>query len=497
MQTKVILAIDQGTTGSRALLYAQTGKIVGQAYEEFPQFFPHPGWVEHDPQLILHSIFRVIKKSLSFAGLHPKCIEAIGITNQRETTVMWDKDTGNPVYPAIVWQDRRTSDYLDRIKKKKGYAAFIHKKTGLFLDPYFSASKINWILKNVKEAKKCLKKRKLLFGTIDSWILWNLTGGVHRTDMTNASRTLLYDIHRHEWDPKLLKLFHIPRSILPEVCSPGAAFGKTVKTSGLPADIPIYAMMGDQQSALYGQGCYDAGAAKNTYGTGAFVVIHSGKKLRQFPKGLLATIASDREGQAAYAIEGPIFIAGAAIQWLRDGLHLFCDASMSEELAKRVRDNGGVTFIPAFSGIAAPWWNDRVRGRISGLTRGTKVEHIVRAALESIAHQTCDVLEVFRKKERMSLKKLRVDGGATKNTWLMQFQADMLGMPIHVTDRTESTAWGVAKLAGLKANFWRSFRNIDQRTKYRIFKPRMGTAKRKILRNQWKTAMAELIRIVN
>ncbi|MFH2203465.1 MAG: glycerol kinase GlpK [Elusimicrobiota bacterium] len=481
MGSALILAIDQGTTGTRAVLYDAAGRTVGTAYREFRQFYPRPGWVEHDAEEIWRSTAAVIRSAL--AGRTDQ-VAAIGITNQRETTVLWDRDTGKPVRRAIVWQDRRTAPECERLKRR-GHERMVRAKTGLVLDPYFSATKIAWLLDRDAALRRRAAAGKVLFGTIDSWLLWKLTGGrVHATDFTNASRTLLLNIKTGSWDPELLRLCKIPRAMLPEVMDCGARFGVTAR-GALPAGIPIRAMMGDQQAALYGQGCHRAGQVKNTYGTGCFVVVNRGKRLRRVPAGLLATLACDEKGNKNYALEGSIFVAGAAVQWLRDGLGLVKRASETERMARRVKDSGGVTVVPALTGLGAPYWAPDARGMITGLTRGTTREHIVRATLESIAQQTADVIERFGGR----LRELKVDGGATANRFLMQFQADILGIPILLSDIAESTAWGAAALAGRSAGVWAA----TKKRKYRTFKPRLSRARARELRARWKREISRLL----
>lgn len=486
-----ILAIDQGTTGSRAILYSANGKSLASAYREFRQFYPRPGFVEHDAQEIWRSVSGVIQKVLSQKSNHSIC--AIGITNQRETTVLWDRRSGKPVAPAIVWQDRRTSDLCGRFKQQ-GRETLIRKKTGLVLDPYFSATKLAWMLNHDRGLRQKARRGDILFGTIDSWLIWKLTGGkVHATDATNASRTLLFNIHSRSWDLGLLDLFGIPKNLLPQVLISGSHFGKTDSLGLLPKGVPIEAVMGDQQAALYGQGCYRPGQAKNTYGTGCFIVMNLGSSLRHTPKGLLATLACDQQGKTVYALEGSVFIAGAAIQWLRDGLKFFRRAQETEKLIRGLRDTGGVTFIPAFVGLGSPYWNPYVRGIISGITRGTRREHIIRAALEALAHQTADVVEHMEKELGRRVPELRVDGGATANRFLMQFQADLLRRPILVSDIAESTAWGVAKLAGVRYGLWKDPVRIDRKRKYKRFQPHMKSSEKTRLRQIWKREMARLL----
>lgn len=486
MKTSHILAIDQGTTGSRAIVYDSKGKIAASAYQEFTQFFPQPGWVEHDAEEIWNSVLSVTKKALRAANINTQQIAGIGITNQRETTVLWDKRSGRPVTKAIVWQDRRTSDFCAQLKKK-GLEEKIRFKTGLVLDPYFSGTKIKWLLDHVRGLKKRAQKGEILFGTIDTWLLWKMTGGkIHATDFTNASRTLLFNIRSHSWDPQLLKTFGIPSKILPQVKNSAAFYGKTQARFGFPSAISVYALAGDQQAALYGQACYEKGDLKNTYGTGCFAVMNLGKKIPAKPPfGLLATIACDKQGKPAYALEGSVFIGGAVMQWIRDGLKLIKKASDSEKMISKLKDSGGVTIIPAFAGLGSPYWNAEARGMISGITRGTGREHFVRAALESIAHQSADVVEQMSK-TGARLHELRVDGGATRNNFLMQFQADLLRIPVWVSEKSEATAWGAAKLAGYACGLWKNVSLLDRKAKYKKYTPKLNPARTKQLREIWK-----------
>ncbi len=467
-----ILSIDQGTTGTRVVVVNKRGFIKSKDYSEFLQYFPHPGWVEHDPEEIWNSTLRVAKKALAGANVSPSQIAAIGITNQRETTVLWDRITGKPLHRAIVWQDRRTSDFCDHLKKR-GLSKTFQNKTGLVLDPYFSATKINWLMKHIPSAQHKIREGKALFGTIDTWLLWNLTGGKsHATDFSNASRTLLFNIHTQSWDKELLKIFNVPAHCLPQASASNSLFGKTVKIGPFVSGIPIHGMAGDQQAALYGQGCYDPGTVKNTYGTGCFAVLNTGRKPVLSKHGLLTTIACDRKGKPVYALEGSVFIAGAVIQWVRDGLQFIKDASETEKIAFSLDDTGGVHVVPAFVGLGAPYWDSRARGAILGITRGTKREHIVKAALESIAYQAVDVIDTMKQESHLPIGELKVDGGATKNKYLMQFQADLLGVKIKRTSILESTAWGAAKLAGIGSGF-AAPQAVDSRIEVRlIFTPR-------------------------
>ncbi len=488
-----ILAIDQGTTGTRALLYDRRGGIRANAYQEFRQHYPKPGWVEHDSQEILRSTLNVVGRALTHARISSVKIAAIGITNQRETTVLWERKTGRPVSRAIVWQDRRTADFCGSLKRK-GFESLFRRKTGLVLDPYFSGTKIRWLLDTIPGLRRRAVRGEILFGTIDTWLLWNLTGGkAHATDATNASRTLLLNLKKVAWDRELLKALRIPASLLPEVHASSFRFGRTANLGPFKAGIPICALVGDQQGALYGQGCYEAGEMKNTYGTGCFLVMNQGKLYRQPAEGLLGTLACDREGRPAYALEGAVFIAGAAIQWLRDGLGLIQKAAETERIARNLKDTGGVIVIPAFTGLGAPHWDPHVRGAIFGLTRGTGREHLIKATLESIAYQTADVFEAMAQVVGRRPRFLKVDGGAAANNYLMQFQADLLGVPVLRSDRTESTAWGAAKLAGLASGFWKEVETVDRLRRYRKFLPRLGAKERLKRLQTWRSAVSRLL----
>ena len=486
---KYILAIDQGTTGSRAIIYDRQGHKVASAYQEFRQYFPRPGWVEHKPQEIWQSVYNTIQQVLK--KIPAKSICAIGITNQRETTVIWDKDTGKPVYNAIVWQCRRTAGRCNDLKKRKGKVEFFRQRTGLPIDAYFSATKIEWILKNVPGAKEKAKKGKLLFGTTDTWILWKLTGGrVHATDYTNASRTMLFNIFKLTWDKAILKKFAIPRQILPQVKKSTGIFGKTVKIGKLEPGIPISGIAGDQQAALFGQACFDPGTMKNTYGTGAFMLLNTGRKRVFSQHGLITTLGCGAKGEPVYVLEGAIFIAGAAIQWLRDKLKLLKKSSESEKMAQSVADNAGVYFVPAFVGLGAPYWDQDCRGSISGITRGTSSSHIVRAALEAMCYQTRDVLAAMQKDSGLKIRNLKVDGGAAANDFLCQFQADILGITLVRPKIIETTSLGAAYLAGLATGFWKNTGQIKkcwQRDK--IFRPKMKKDAAAALYQGWRKAV--------
>ncbi|HAL45052.1 MAG: glycerol kinase [Planctomycetes bacterium GWF2_42_9] len=485
---KYVLSIDQGTTGSRAIVYDKNGRSVAAAYQEFPQYFPKPGWVEHDPEEIWQSVNNSIRKAM--ANIPAQSIAAIGITNQRETTVIWDRQTGKPIYNAIVWQCRRTAERCDGLKKK-GEGNFFRKTTGLPIDAYFSATKIEWILKNVKGALAKAKQGKLCFGTTDSWILWKLTGGsVHATDYTNASRTMLFNINNLKWDNAILKKFSIPESMLPEVKTSSGIFGRTTKLENLPAGIPISGIAGDQQAALFGQMCFEPGTIKNTYGTGCFVLLNTGKKRPVSKYGLITTLACGQAGEPVYALEGAIFIAGSAIQWLRDGLKIVEKAADSEKMAKLVKDNAGVYFVPALVGLGAPYWDQNARGSIYGITRGTDKNHIARAAIESICYQTRDVLEAMQKDSGLKIKDLKIDGGATANNFLCQFQSDILGINVVRPQGVETTACGAAYLAGLAVGYWKNTAQIKKNWKKgKIFSPVMARRDAEFMYANWLKAV--------
>jgi glycerol kinase len=467
---KFILSLDQGTTSSRAIIFDHSGNIVSLAQKEFTQFFPRPGWVEHDPLEIWTSQIAVATEAILKAQLTPTDMAAIGITNQRETTIVWDKKTGRPVYNAIVWQDRRTAAYCDSLKEK--HAAVIQQKTGLIIDAYFSASKIKWILDNVEGAKEKAVKGELAFGTVDSWLVWNLAGGkVHITDVTNASRSMLFNINTMQWDEELLQLFGVPAAMLPQVRSSSEVYGET---SGkiLAAQIPIAGIAGDQQAALFGQMCIHPGMVKNTYGTGCFMLMNIGERPTLSKNNLVTTVAWKVGDRVQYALEGSIFIGGAVVQWLRDGLKIIGSSNEVEQLAKQVDDNGGVYMVPAFAGLGAPHWNQHAKGTIVGITRGTTSAHIARAALESIALQTMEVVKAMEADAGATIKELRVDGGATVDDLLMQIQADVLNAVVVRPAITETTAMGAAYLAGLAVGYWKSLDEIEQQWKIeRSFKP--------------------------
>ena len=489
MKSKYILALDQGTSSSRAIVFDHEGRICSTAQQEFTQYFPRPGWVEHDPMEIWSSEAAVIAEAISKIGINGLDIAAIGITNQRETTIVWDKETGEPIYNAIVWQCRRTADRIEALKAD-GLEQTVRARTGLIPDAYFSASKIAWILENVPGASEKAEKGELLFGTVDTWLIWNLTkGAVHVTDYTNASRTMLYDIHRLCWDEEILDYFHIPSCILPEVCPSSHVYGMT-DASVLGGRIPIAGAAGDQQAALFGQCCFEQGQVKNTYGTGCFMLMNTGTNAIDSKAGLLTTIAASGSDRIEYALEGSVFVAGAAIQWLRDSMRMFQKASQSEEYAHRVEDTAGVYIVPAFAGLGAPYWDQYARGTIVGITRGCTKDHFVRATLESIAYQTFDVLTAMEEDSGIELKSLNVDGGASANDFLMQFQADVLNLKVRRPSCIETTALGAAYLAGLAVGYWADREEI--RSNWSLgaeFAPVMSGDHREQLLKGWKKAV--------
>ncbi len=486
--SKYILAFDQGTTSSRAILFDKKGKIKGTAQKEFTQNYPQPGWVEHNANEIWRSQLHVARQVIKKCEVRPGDIAGIGITNQRETTIVWNRLTGEPISNAIVWQDRRTAGICEKLKKAK-LENYVRKNTGLVIDAYFSGTKIQWLLDNVPGARQLAKKGELAFGTVDSWLVWKLTGGkVHITDYTNASRTMLYNIRKLEWDAKLMKALKIPESVLPEVKNSSEIYGETDPALFGEA-IPIGGIAGDQQAALFGQACYEPGMAKNTYGTGCFLLMNTGDQPITSRSGLLTTIAWGIDGKVTYALEGSVFIAGAAIQWLRDGLKIIDDAPDSEFFAMKVEDTGGVYVVPAFAGLGAPYWDMYARGAIYGLTRGTTKSHIVRATLDSLAYQSKDVLLAMEKDSKCKLTSLRVDGGACANNLLMQFQADMLGVPVERPAIIETTALGAAYLAGLSTGFWK-LSDLQKTWKSdQAFQPQMEEKTRKALYKGWLDAV--------
>ncbi len=485
-----ILAIDQGTTGSTALLFDKGGRVLSSAYRELHQVYPRPGWVEHDPKELLSTSLAVAREALEKAGVGLPDVRGIGITNQRETTVVWDRHTGEPVSNAIVWQCRRTAPLCEELKKR-GMAGSISEKTGLIIDAYFSATKLRWILDHIPRGQHRAGQGDLLFGTVDSWLVWNLTGGaVHITDYTNASRTMLFNIHTLQWDNELLSALDIPEIVLPEVMPSSHVYGETVPGVLGDVRVPICGIAGDQQAALFGQACYETGMAKNTYGTGSFVLLNTGDRPVPSEKGLVTTLAWGLGDRVTYAMEGSIFITGAVVQWLRDGLGIIEQAAESETLARAVPDSGGVFFVPAFVGLGAPHWDMYARGSIFGLTRGTTREHLVRAALESIAYQSRDVIETMSAEADLQLPLLRVDGGGTANAFLMQFQADILGVPIQVPAVTETTALGAAYLAGLATGLWQDTTEIARLWQpVRTYEPAMSRDRRDTLYAGWKRAV--------
>ncbi len=482
-----VLALDQGTTSSRAILFDRDGTICASAQQEFRQIFPQPGWVEHDATEIWATQSGVLHEALAKAHVSARDVAAIGITNQRETTMLWERATGRPVAHAIVWQDRRTAPLCDELRAA-GHGELVKRKTGLVIDAYFSGTKLRWLLDNVPGARARAEKGELAFGTVDSWLVWHLTGGrVHCTDASNASRTMLFDIHRGEWDDELLALLRIPRSVLPQVVASSGVCGEAV-IDGVA--IPIAGMAGDQQAALFGQACLHPGLAKNTYGTGCFMLMNTGTKAVASANNLLTTVAWRREGTLDYALEGSVFIGGAVVQWLRDGLQIIRNASEVEALAASVPDNGGVYLVPAFAGLGAPHWDAYARGAMFGLTRGATRAHIARAALEAIAFQNTDVLKAMERDAGLALTELRVDGGAAANNLLMQFQADVLGVPVVRPKVLETTALGAAYLAGLAVGYWTSTDDIDRNWRRdRMFEPAMPAAKAEDLRAQWDKAV--------
>ena len=491
MDRKYIMALDQGTTSSRAILFDKEGNVVATSQKEFTQFYPKVGWVEHNPMEIWGSQSGVMREVLETNSIRPEEVCAIGITNQRETTIVWEKSTGKPVYNAIVWQCRRTSEICDELKEK-GYEKLIKDKTGLILDAYFSATKIKWILDNVEGAREKAENGELLFGTVDTWLIWQLTNGkVHATDYTNASRTMLYNIKELKWDDEILEILDIPKSMLPDVKPSSYVYGHTDEGMLSGAQIPIAGCAGDQQAALFGQTCFEEGSAKNTYGTGCFMLMNTGENIVESKHGLLTTIAWGVDGKVEYALEGSIFIGGASIQWLRDELRVLYDAKQSEFYANSVKDTNGVYVVPAFAGLGAPYWDMYARGAIMGLTRGANRAHLVRATLESIAYQVKDVLNAMQEDSGLKLKDLRVDGGASSNNFLMQFQSDILDVNIDRPKVVETTALGAAYLAGLAVEF---YNNKDEIKKSwiidREFIPNMSDDKRNLLYKGWKKAVS-------
>ena len=483
-----IAALDQGTTSSRCILFDREQNIVGLSQKEFQQHYPHPGWVEHDPMEIYSSQLAVLTEALAKTGVELRDVAAIGITNQRETSILWDRETGRPVYNAIVWQCRRTAALCEELKKDADFVAYVREHTGLLVDAYFSATKIKWVLDNVPEARALADAGRLLFGTVDTWLIWKLTNGrVHVTDYTNASRTMLYDIGNLRWDEHICERLGIPMSILPEVRSCSEVYG-TVNLNGV--DVPIAGIAGDQQAALFGQACFAPGDAKNTYGTGCFLLMNTGTELCRSKNGLLTTIAIGINGEVQYALEGSVFIGGAVVQWLRDELHLIHDAADTEYFARKAKNNGGVYVVPAFTGLGAPHWDMYARGAIVGLTRGTGRNHIIRAALESVAYQSADVLRAMEEDTGMCLNVLKVDGGASANNFLMQFQSDIMGRRIVRPMIRETTALGAAYLAGLAVGVWSGRDEIEaQWTLDKLYEPAIDPEERERLLRGWDKAV--------
>ena len=493
MEQKYILALDQGTSSSRAIVFDHEGRICATAQKEFPQHFPKPGWVEHDPKDIWSSEASVIAEAITSMGINGLNIAGIGITNQRETTIVWDAETGEPVYNAIVWQDRRTSEYCDRLKEQN-LTGFIREKTGLIIDAYFSATKIRWILENVPGARARAEAGKLRFGTVDTWLLWNLTRGeCHMTDVSNASRTMLFNIHTLKWDEDLMKLFGIPMSMLPEVHSSSEIYGYT-KTTIFAHKVPVAGIAGDQQAALFGQICTTPGSVKNTYGTGCFLLMNSGTKPITSSHNLLTTIAWKIGDTVNYALEGSIFVGGSVVQWLRDGLGIIKSSSEIESLAMTVPDNGGVYFVPALTGLGAPYWDQYAKGTICGLTRGTTAAHIARAALEGIAFETMDIVNAMEHDAGIKLAELKVDGGASRNNLMMQFQADILGTKVIRPKVTETTAMGACYLAGLATGYWNSLDDIKRQWNAdKVFEPLAPAEKVLKLKEGWANAIGRTL----
>ncbi|OPG97265.1 glycerol kinase [Chryseobacterium mucoviscidosis] len=486
---KYILALDQGTTSSRAILFNRSGEIVHIAQQEFPQYFPKPGWVEQNANEIWSSILAVMASCLAESGIKPVQIAGIGITNQRETVVVWDKETGRPIYNAVVWQSRQTAGICDELKAK-GLGDLFHRKTGLLIDPYFSGTKVKWILDHVPGARERAEKGELLFGTIDSWLIWKLSGGTHVTDVSNASRTLMYNIYDLQWDDELLQILDIPKAMVPEVRGSSEVYAHTVDYHFFGHRIPIAGAAGDQQSALFGQGCYTKGSMKNTYGTGCFMLMNTGDQPVQSDHGLITTIAWGMNGKIEYALEGSIFVAGSAVQWLRDGLRMLRSSKDSEDYAARVPSTDGVYMVPAFVGLGSPYWDSEVKGAVFGLTRGTTKEHFIRATLEALAYQTKDVLAAMESDSGISVNALRVDGGAAANDFLMQFQSDILNIPVERPTVNETTALGAAYLAGLAVGYWNSADELmDHENTERVFHPVMAEEERSELYAGWQRAV--------
>lgn len=491
MADKYILAIDEGTTSTRAIIFDHAGRKVADAQREFTQYFPKPGWVEHNANEIWNAVLSTIANAFIDSGIKPSQISGIGITNQRETTVIWDKKTGLPIYNAIVWQSRQTADIADQLIKD-GYGDLIHQKTGLVTDAYFSATKIRWILDHINGAQERAERGELLFGTIDTWLVWKLTdGAVHVTDYSNASRTMLYNIHELKWDSEILQLLNIPEAILPEVKPNSMVYGKTKDYHFYGSEVPIAGMAGDQQAALFGQLAFEPGMVKNTYGTGAFTVMNIGEQPQLSDNNLLTTIGYGINGKVYYALEGSIFVAGSAIQWLRDGMQLFKKASDSEAAALASQNENEVYVVPAFTGLGAPYWDSDARGAVFGITRGTTKEDFIKATLQSLAYQSRDVLDTMKCDSGIDIPAMRVDGGASNNNYLMQFQADILGIEIHRAHDLETTALGAAFLAGLAVGYWQDLDELKAEYQPgKIFKPQMGEEERRDLYQGWQEAVA-------
>ncbi len=494
---RLLLALDQGTSSSRSIVFDESGVIVAKAQREFRQIYPQPGWVEHDPHEIWDVQLATAREALALAGAQARDVAAIGITNQRETTVMWNRRTGEPVHNAIVWQDRRGEPLCAQLREQ-GHAALVRERTGLMVDSYFSATKIRWLLDHVPQARQLAERGELAFGTIDAWLLWKLTGQrVHATDVSNAARTMLFDIQRNAWDPSLLQLFDVPDSVLPQVHPSSHVFGESV-AEWFGAPIPIAGIAGDQQAALFGQGCFRAGMAKNTYGTGCFMLMHTGQRLESSANGLLSTAAAQPDGARQYALEGSVFVGGAVVQWLRDGLRAIASSGEVENLATTVPDSGGVMFVPAFTGLGAPYWSAHARGAIVGLSRGSTVAHIARAALESIAYQSAALLQAMARDAAAAggggVTELRVDGGASVNDMLMQFQADLLGIPVVRPKVTETTALGAAYLAGLGVGLWPDLKAVSEQWQAeRTFVPTMPRSEAEARIQRWEHAVRQSV----
>jgi glycerol kinase len=488
-----ILALDQGTSSSRSIVFKPDGSVLTVAQQEFRQIYPHPGWVEHDPQEIWTSQLATARQALQQAGISAAQVASLGITNQRETTVVWRRDTGQAIYNAIVWQDRRAEPECLRLREA-GAAPLVQQKTGLLIDAYFSATKLQWILNNVAGARDMAARGELAFGTVDSWLMWQLTGGaVHATDVSNAARTMLFNIHSNQWDDELLKLLDIPKSVLPEVHPSASDFGRT-QTQWLGHELPIGGVAGDQQSALFGQACFQAGQAKNTYGTGCFMLMHTGNQFQTSHNGLITTSAAQADRTPAYALEGSVFIGGAVVQWLRDGLRAFDKSADVQALAESVPDSGGVVLVPAFTGLGAPYWQADARGAMVGLSRGTTMAHIARAALESIAFQSTALLQAMNRDAAQPVTELRVDGGACVNNLLMQFQADLLGIPVLRPEVIETTALGAAYLAGLSAGIYQSPQELAQHWRVeRRFEPQMSRDQALAQMAHWEKAVRQTV----